>query len=375
MRYFLSTALAILTITSGLHAAEPAVRIRLESGRFEVVGLTNAQVEALKKLDVNKAGIFEVYVAGDEPDEPRPAMLGTVRLEGNILRFEPRFPPVAGIRYRAVFRPARLSSADGGSDVRAELTLPKATPASRTSVTAVYPTRNVLPENQLKFYLHFSAPMSRGEAYRHVRLLDDAGKPVKLPFLEIDQELWDPTGKRLTLLFDPGRVKRGLKPRQEEGPILEEGKRYTFVIDAAWQDAEGNALKEAVRKEFRVAAPEERAVDVKDWTLRPPAAASRDALEVRFPKPLDHAMLQRVIRVVDAGGKRVPGTIRIADEETRWQFVPEHAWAAGTYDLITDTTLEDLAGNQIGRAFELDLFRKIDREVKAETVKRTFVVR
>jgi hypothetical protein len=50
--------------------------------------------------------------------------------------------------------------------------------------------------------------MSRGEAYRRVHLLDATGRPINLAFLEIEQELWDPEGRRLTLLFDPGRVKR-----------------------------------------------------------------------------------------------------------------------------------------------------------------------
>ena len=77
-------------------------------------------------------------------------------------------------------------------------------------VVAVYPSSATLPENQLRFYLHFSAPMSRGEVYQHLQLLDQDGKPIVLPFLEIGEELWDTTGQRLTLLIDPGRIKRGL---------------------------------------------------------------------------------------------------------------------------------------------------------------------
>ena len=71
--------------------------------------------------------------------------------------------------------------------------------------------------------------MSRGEAYRHIRLLDATGKPVAAPFLELDEELWSDDGKRFTLLFDPGRIKRGLKPREELGPVLEAGKSYELV--------------------------------------------------------------------------------------------------------------------------------------------------
>ena len=75
-------------------------------------------------------------------------------------------------------------------------------------------------------------------------LLDAAAKEVDLPFLELEQELWDSSGKRFTLFFDPGRIKRGLKPREEVGPALEEGKSYTFVVDRAWHDAQGDSLKD-----------------------------------------------------------------------------------------------------------------------------------
>src|SRR5206468_10702471 len=96
-------------------------------------------------------------------------------------------------------------------------------------------------------YLHFSAPMSRGEVYRRVRLLGEGDRPVDRPFLEIGEELWDPDGTRLTLLFDPGRIKRGLVPRKEEGPILEEGRAYTLVVDPAWPDAQGRPLRQGYR--------------------------------------------------------------------------------------------------------------------------------
>mgnify|MGYP003346898067 CR=1 FL=1 len=78
-----------------------------------------------------------------------------------------------------------------------------------TLVTQIYPSADVLPENTLKFYVHFSAPMSRGHSYDHIRLLDEANRPVELAFLELAEELWSPDMLRLTLLMDPGRIKRG----------------------------------------------------------------------------------------------------------------------------------------------------------------------
>src|SRR5205823_11683424 len=142
-------------------------------------------------------------------------------VEGTVLRFEPRFPLQRGLRYQVVFRQALLPDANiQKPDVNAEFMIPKLAAGPPTVVEHVYPSRDKLPENQLKFYLHFSAPMSRGEAYQQIQLLDEKGKVVELPFLELDEELWDPDGKRFTLFFDPGRIKRGLKPREEVGPAL-----------------------------------------------------------------------------------------------------------------------------------------------------------
>ena len=66
--------------------------------------------------------------------------------------------------------------------------------------------------------------MSRGKAYRRVHLLDADGKEVDRAFLELGEELSAPDGKRFTLLIDPGRIKRGLKPRKDLGPVLEQGR-------------------------------------------------------------------------------------------------------------------------------------------------------
>src|SRR5262245_52114025 len=162
-------------------------------------------------------------------------MLGAYRIEDGVLRFEPRFPLTAGLRYRAVFHPSRLPGRTGDAGpVAAVFEVPRPQQQPTTVVEHVFPSADKLPENQLRFYLHFSAPMSRGEAYLHLRLLDAAGKAIEAPFLELGEELWDPEGVRFTLLIDPGRIKRGLKPREDVGPVLEEGKSYTLVIDKGW---------------------------------------------------------------------------------------------------------------------------------------------
>ncbi|MFO0842753.1 MAG: hypothetical protein U0797_10210 [Gemmataceae bacterium] len=316
---------------------------------------------------VPKADAVSVYVdRGARADQP--AMLGASRVEGDSLVFEPRFPLVKGVRYRVVVTAA-------GQKTESVVSLPKPEGKPTTVVTKVYPTADKLPENQLKFYLHFSAPMAQGGVYKHISLLDAKGGKIDYPFLELEQELWDPEGKRFTLFFDPGRVKRGLKPREEMGPPLEEGKRYTLVIDRAWADAEGNPMRETFKKSFSVGPPDDTQPDVKTWELKPPPAGGREPLRVAFAKPMEHALAERLVWVADAAGEKVEGQVELSDRETGWSFTPSAAWTKGKYHLVADKRLEDLAGNSIGRPFEVDVLRPVERKIKTETVRVPFEVK
>jgi hypothetical protein len=364
-------------LAPALSAAEtPRIRLSPSNDAVHVTGATAADLAALARLGPDSETWPKVLaVSLDKNERTLPPVLGTYRVVGTLVRFEPRFPLVPGVVYRAVFDTTQIPGNKDGLRVEVKLMIPKPEPKTPTVVEQVFPTANRLPENQLKFYLHFSAPMARGDIYTHMRLLDAAGKPVESPFLEIDQELWDPEGKRLTVFIDPGRIKRGLKPREDLGPVLEEGKRYTLVIDRAWADGDSNALKETFRKSFSAGLPAEKAIEPKTWKLQPPDAGGLESLTVAFPAPLDHALLHRLVWVEDGAGRRIAGTVSVGAEEKRWQFVPADPWKPGPYRLVADSRLEDLAGNSIARPFEVDVFRPVERSIKAETVKIPFEVR
>src|SRR6201999_148754 len=132
-----------------------------------------------------------------------------------------------------------------------------AVPTAR--VLNVYPSGDVLPSNQLRLYIYFSAPMSRGEAAQYIHVLDDKGKDLvgsRGIFLP-GEELWDPAFQRLTMTFDPGRIKRGLTSNQTIGPPITEGRHYRLVIDREWPDARGVPIIEGFTKNF-TGGPAER---------------------------------------------------------------------------------------------------------------------
>src|SRR5260370_25250810 len=146
-------------------------------------------------------------------------MLGSYSVENGSLTFRPRFPPAQGVRLRAVFHPP------SGPAIEAVFEALNVDTTPSTRVDHVYPSTDLLPDNQLKFYVHFSAPMRRGEAWQHIHLLNENGKPVELPFLEVDQELCDRDYQRLTVLFDPGQIKLRLLPLADVASAIADGNR------------------------------------------------------------------------------------------------------------------------------------------------------
>ena len=324
---------------------------------FEATGLPEEKLARLS--EESRIQLLAVYVVEKRAEKlpaDLPPLLGKYSVDEDALRFTPQFPLLVGNRYRAVLQPEVLDGKD--PDAKNAVTLDIALPAPKriaaTVVTQVYPTASKLPENQLRFYLHFSQPMSKGEAYTHLKLLKGDGKAVELPFLELGEELWDTSGTRLTLLIDPGRIKRGLKPREDVGPVLEAGHSYTLAIDAAWKDAEGQPLKGEYRKKFAVEKPIEVGIDIAAWKIESPAAKTRQPLVVKFPRPLDHALLLSKVDVLDASSRLVVGDVVVRDEERQWAFSPAEPWSGNEYSLEIDTVLEDVAGNRLGRAFELE---------------------
>lgn len=338
---------------------------------IEVAPVAAAERQALagrQPDDPAWAKVLAVYAEQAAATGMVPPMAGRWQIAGDRLRFEPRFPLTRGVRYRAEYSPA------GAAPVVSYFALPADPSPASTTVVQVYPTAEELPENQLKFYVQFSAPMSRGDAYQQVHIRDAAGAAVDLAFLELDEELWDPSMTRLTLLIDPGRIKRGVRPLEEIGPVFEPGKTYTLTIGSGCRDAAGRPLAAGFEKRIRVAAADRTPPDPARWRIIPPASGTRAALRVEFDEPLDHALALRLIGVATGSGA-CPGEATLAAQERRWEFVPDAPWTRGPHRLVVATMIEDLAGNNIGKAFDVDQFERVNRRVAAESVTVAFEVK
>jgi hypothetical protein len=334
-------------------------RISADLARVEVVGLSPDDLSALSSSTLTPddwTALLRITV-GDADDADWPAVLGTYTVGDGVLRFTPRFPFDPGQRYDVRLDPSRLPSSSAAAGwrsliIRTSVALPAREGRATTRVVAVFPGTDDVPENLLRMYILFSAPMSLGGASGYVQLLDQHERVVEDPFLPLDVDLWNDNRTRYTILFDPGRVKRGILPNEEMGRALAAGGRYTLVVDDGWSDAHGQKLAAPFRRSFRVGPPADDALDPQEWRIEAPRAQTRDPLLVTFPASLDHGLLQRAL-TVSLNGERLAGDVQTEAGETRWRFLPAAPWRAGEYRLHASSILEDVAGNRIGRPFEV----------------------
>jgi hypothetical protein len=299
--------------------------------------------------------------AAEGDAEGLPPLIGRYEIDGRTIRFVPRYAPARGVTY--------VARAPGAVTQRFTLPLPApprdpTSPSTPTRVLAIYPTQGRVPENLLKLYLEFSAPMCDGEAEQRLHLYDAQGRELPRAFLHVDAELWNDTHTRLTVLFDPGRIKRGLRANLEEGAPLAEGYTFRLAIDSAWRDAQGEPLAGGVERTLTVGRPDRTSPNWHRWTLDAPIAGSRAAVTLHVDEPLDHALLDRWLLVVDRAGAPVPGHHVIGPHQTRWSFEPDQPWRAGeTYRLLIDPRLEDLAGNSLVSLFDAAISAQPRRDV------------
>jgi hypothetical protein len=301
---------------------------------------------------------FRVSVAqSDSPESGTlPDVSGRYLFFEDEVQFIPHFPFERDMTYRASFDTQRLGDPLKAESLNLEFRIPaEQTSPALTEVTHIFPSCDLLPENLLRFYVCFSNSMQRGRALKEISLLDSDGQPVADALYRPPVELWDRSVRHLTVLLDPGRLKRWVGPNLELGPPLKVGQMYSLEIGSGMNDQYGRPLRERYRKRFLVGDPVREHISVDDWKILPPATGSRQALVLMFPSPLDWALLLQMITIGSTGSAVIDGNVAVDQSETRWSFTPNSPWAAGVYHIRVGSSLEDVCGNNITGPFDRPL--------------------
>jgi hypothetical protein len=286
----------------------------------------------------NPSDVLQVFtgVATDCCDGKSP-MAGAYRVDGNRVTFDPAFDLVRGQSYTVLTHdPVRQLT---------EFAIDADSAASRPKIVAIYPSGADIPENTLRFYIHFSEPMQPHLSTEFIKLVDANGKADLAAFMSFKQELWNKDRTRLTLLMDPGRIKRGVATNLELGPALLAGNSYSIVVEDGWPNARDGQKAGQFEQPFTVSPALRVLPDTKLWRFQRPKFTTLDPLVITFDRPFDHQLAQNAITVLDAGGHIVTGTVSVESHEKTWRFVPDDAWSSRVISLVVDARFEDVAGN------------------------------
>ncbi len=367
------TGLLLLNVRILKADSSSPFHLHQEGAGHWVVESTQFKPEQIRLIagNTNQPGswIVQRIPGRDESDKTPVPVAGKWVAESGVLIFRPKYPFREGLNFQVVER-----KDSGSSQIQWSFRIPK-TGGIAPELIEIRPVSKQWPENLLRVYLHFNRPMARGESSKFIQIKDETGRILIQPFLELDQELWDRDGKRLTLLFDPGRVKSGLKPREEDGAILEKGHQYTIHVAKGWPDARGVAMEKPLEQTFMVGPADHEPVEPRLWTIKPPQAKASSAVEIQFHQPVDTGMAMRLISVLESGECPLDGKAEISADGLIWKFTPVVKWSPGLHFIEVDPVLEDPSGNQVGRPFERDM--KVDKESlmkSAKPVRLTFVV-
>jgi hypothetical protein len=318
-----------------------------DEGSLTLPSLGNETIE-LKlpegATDFVPAEVLSVFVGGPEACcDGRSPIAGRYRVDGNSVTFDPMFEFITGQSYTVMSGDISVGG-DAGRTLT-QFTLHPVDAAPVAEVIAIYPSGDAIPENTLRFYIHFSAPMQPHRAVDFIKLVDATGTPDTAAFMTFKQELWSQDRKRLTLLMDPGRIKRGVAQNLALGPALLEGETYTLVVEDGWPNASGIHQASRFEKRFSVSDPLRTVPAIENWQVTAPKTLSRDPIIIVFDRPFDRELAHSNIVVLDDLGQAIPGAVSVENHETTWQFVPLDPWVGASVQLSVDARFEDVAGN------------------------------
>jgi hypothetical protein len=331
-------AITIMNFTTHIAQADEHL-ISLPQDGFEPITLriANGAVNAENKK-VNE--ILQVFVgAVDKCCTERTPVAGSYAYEDNLLTFKPAFGFVEGMDYVVRIHTTSIGEKLVPFNIQSELATIDAT------VTNIYPSGDVIPENTLRFYIHFSTPMQPHVSFDHIKLVDQDGIADEAAFMRFKQELWNEDRTRLTVLFDPGRIKREVATNLELGPALQEGKQYRLVVQEGWMPVQGKTSLSAFSKHFTVSNALRELPDETKWQIKKPRLNTKDALEINFDRQFDFGLLGKSIKIKNMSGTVLLGDLNISGSETIWRFEPVQAWTDDKITINVDPNLEDVAGN------------------------------
>ncbi len=305
--------------------------------------------EGNRGVSVHFKGSEEVHYQIVSKENAAIAILGELNAEETNISFTPVIPFSNDVSYQI----------RNGEQVLGEFRTKKRLSSSTPRITNIYPKLDTVPENLLKMYITFSEPMQEvRSALDYIEVTDLTTQEKTTIFLPLETELWNTEHTELTLWLDPGRIKKDLIPNKELGIPIKEGHSYAIRILGDWESAQGVALGKSREKKIVVGSRDTKSPSVSNWSVTTPSKDTKEGLGISFDEPLDAILIEKNIRIVHEKKGIVAGGFLVMKNASSILFIPKALWEKGRYQVSVESSLEDMAGNNLNRLFDTDLQRK-----------------
>ncbi|MCF2502654.1 Ig-like domain-containing protein [Dyadobacter sp. CY107] len=349
----------VWTSMSGCKKKEQDDRITI---RWKEKKAVSVSFSGQKLESVSEDALPKLVKITRKTSENQVAILGDFSKEGDLIVFEPLVPFTRGLDYQIY-----IQNQNSGT-----FGIPMADASDAPELVQFFPSADTLPENLLKVFLHFTHPMREGQSGKFVTLIKNDSDTIQGAFLDLQPELWNENRTILTLWLDPGRIKRDLQPNIKLGAPLQNHTSYQIIVSREWQDTNGGKLKTAFKKSFITTSRDSISPAPARWKLALPKRSTNQPIKVHFKESLDHSLLTETLSITTDSGHPLTGKWLIGPKEKSAQFTPGEPWNHNNYILQVETRLEDLAGNNVNRAFDRDVSKGNTPPSSAETVKIHF---
>lgn len=272
------------------------------------------------------------------------SMFGKIERKKNSYSFNPVIPFTSGLTYQI----------DSEDKIIHEFLVPFPENLDKSSVTSIFPSSEKIPANILKIHIYFSESMQEGRSKDYIHILSETGDTLQNVLLDLQPELWNEDQTGLTMWLDPGRIKRELQPNLTMGPPLMVGSKYHIVVSKEWKDKHGMELSNDFTKTYSVIDDDRTKPTIMAWEINYPPDKTRDALIIDFDKSMDYEVAMDAIYIIK-NDKIIEGKTALIHEESQWRFYPTETWTQGKYEIVVESRLDDLAGNNLNRLFDRDL--------------------
>ncbi len=329
----------VLTILTACSNDRQEVIVLFENGQANSVRIAKKLIQDVPKDSVSQWVSIRLI-----NDTAATNILGNCKLADNLF-FTPLIPFTTDFVYAVFVKNKKIT----------EFRIVPDSKVIAPEVVAIFPQSDTLPDNLLKLYVQFSAPMREGQSEKYIHLIKNGKDSLQHVFLDLQPELWNEDRTVITIWLDPGRIKRDLQPNQKLGAPLHKGDQYELVISPQWQSTKGVDLLKKYSKFFITGNRDSVSPNPDTWTLVLPKAGTKTPLMIGFGEALDHFLLRETISIRDQNGLLIKGRLQVTENDTKCHFIPDDAWVEGYYSLNTIAKLEDLSGNNLNRPFDRDI--------------------